>query len=127
MGRLPTIFLPDDTQDAGDPLHNNLGDARYVPALFQLSRSIQADWYVLADDDTYLFLGRLRKVLANFDPQESLFFGVPSRAPFGHCDAKGQCTVPVRIRGRTVCWRQTEDGPSRVSKCIDPRWCQAHS
>eukprot|EP00438_Fugacium_kawagutii_P033724 Skav220004 [mRNA] locus=scaffold947:110760:111875:+ [translate_table: standard] len=95
------IYIPDDTQLADDPLHNNPGEARFVPALLYLSQAIPADWYVLADDDTFLFLENLRQVLSAFDSQEKHFLGRPSQIPFGSCE-ESKCWVPLRSNQKVV-------------------------
>lgn len=51
------VRLPDDAQLADDPLHNNPGEARFVPALLFLTRYMRASWYLLGDDDSFFFLG----------------------------------------------------------------------
>ena len=51
-----TIYVPDDSQLADDPLHNNHGEARFLRARLYLSQAFQAEWYMLVDDDTYVFL-----------------------------------------------------------------------
>eukprot|EP00928_Gymnodinium_smaydae_P088906 TRINITY_DN72942_c0_g1_i1.p1 TRINITY_DN72942_c0_g1~~TRINITY_DN72942_c0_g1_i1.p1 ORF type:complete len:342 (+),score=33.00 TRINITY_DN72942_c0_g1_i1:223-1248(+) len=112
---LSTIYIPDDVQLADDPLHNNLGEARFVPALLYLVKAAPADWYVLADDDTFLNLHRLRDVLSEFDPDARHFFGQPSVIPFGDCDASGQCWVPLKVRNKVARWPQRPRTP----------WCRA--
>lgn len=112
------VRLPDDAQLADDPLHNNPGEARFVPALLFLTRYMRASWYLLGDDDSFFFLGRLRRELSRFDASERWFFGLPSRQPFGRCDASGACEVPLAVGPRRVAWPQPPPGEPL-------RWCAA--
>ena len=114
--RLSTIYVPDDFQLADDPLHNNHGEARFLPALLYLSQAVQANWYMLVDDDTYVFLQQLRDVLSTFDCNAKFFFGQPSQIPFATCakDAPGQCWVPLKMETEGI-----------VKWPLRAKWCQA--
>lgn len=80
-----TVYVPDDQQLADDPLHHNPGEARFVPALLYLTQATWADWYISADDDTFIFLNNLREVLSTFNSNDKHFLGQPSQIPFGSC------------------------------------------
>ena len=111
---LRTIFIPDDVELADDPLHNNPGEARFVPALLYLMHAIPADWYVLADDDTYIFFDRLREALSAFDSQDKHFLGQLSQIPFGSCEGSN-CWIPLRSMEKIV-----------MQPLPLLRWCSAH-
>ena len=96
-----TIFVPDDGQLADDPLHNNPGEARFVPALLYLTQAIRAEWYILADDDTFIFFESLREALSAFNSKDQYFLGQPSQIPFGSCE-ESKCWIPLRSMGKTV-------------------------
>ena len=87
---LSTVYVPDDSQHADDPLHNNHGEARFVPALLYLSQAVPAKWYMLVDDDTYVFLRELKAVLSGFDSDARYFLGQPSQIPFASCASDSQ-------------------------------------
>ena len=111
---LRTIVIPDDAQLADDPLHNNPGEARFVPALLYLIHAIPADWYILADDDTYIFFDSLREALSVFDSQDKHFLGQLSQIPFGSCEGSN-CWIPLRSMDKIVMQ------PLPLMK-----WCSAH-
>ena len=99
--KVGTVYVPDDQQLADDPLHNNPGEARFVPALLYLTQAISADWYILADDDTFIFLDNLREVLSTFNSNDKYFLGQPSQIPFGSCQ-ESKCQIPLRISDKTL-------------------------
>ena len=107
--RLGTVYVPDDSQHADDPLHNNNGEARFIPALLYLSQAVQAQWYMLVDDDTFVFLTRLKEALSSFDSDAKHFFGQPSRIPFASCTSQDsqdsdRCWVPLKMQQGIVRW-----------------------
>ncbi|KAI9188352.1 hypothetical protein H9P43_002743 [Blastocladiella emersonii ATCC 22665] len=57
-----------------------------------------ADWYVLADDDSYLLLENLHRVLVHLDPKQPHYLGMPTG--FQGCDArvKGVAKGPMFAR-----------------------------
>ena len=50
-----------------------------VLPLLEKMRAFSAEWYVQADDDTYMFRDRLEKVLAKYDPAVPSILGCPCR------------------------------------------------
>ncbi|KAJ3091000.1 hypothetical protein HK102_001999 [Quaeritorhiza haematococci] len=59
--------------------HKNLPGFRHMYEKYP-----DAKWFVMIDDDTYLFVKNLKRMVDDFDPEEEHYFGVPNM--FMGCD-----------------------------------------
>ena len=123
---LSTVYVPDDSQHADDPLHNNHGEARFVPALLYLSQAVPAKWYMLVDDDTYVFLRELKAVLSRFDSDARYFLGQPSQIPFASCASDSQEGSKASPKNSLAkCWVPLKMPEGIVRWPLTARWCLA--
>ena len=66
----PAIGLP-----VGEGRDNLWGKTREAYRYAYEKHIHEADWFLKADDDTYVVLENLRRLLKNYDPNEPIYFG----------------------------------------------------